>query len=141
MGLPRLFPGADKFQALNISVMEPGGCQQWHFDRGDMTTTLMIQAPDGGGEFQYAPMIRSEEEENYEAVARVLDGDLRGCRTVSMDPGTLMLFRGHYSLHRVKRVTGNRARLLAILSYNPTPGVEGPRDSSILHYGERAAVS
>lgn len=140
MGLPRLYPGADKFQALNISVMEPGGCQQWHFDRGNMTTTLMIQAPEGGGEFQYAPMIRSEKDENYDAVARIL-GDLKGCRTVSMEPGTLMLFRGHYSLHRVNRVTGNRARLLAILSYNPKPGVEGPKDSSILHYGERVAVS
>ncbi len=141
LGSERLYPGADKYQALNISVMPPGGCQQWHFDRGNMTTTLMLQSPEGGGEFQYAPHVRSEENENYDDVARILDGDMTGCHSVAMEPGTLMLFRGHYSLHRVNRVTGNRDRLLAILSYNPEPGVVGNRDSSILHYGERAAAS
>ncbi len=140
-GMPRLYPGADKYQALNISVMPPGGCQQWHFDRGNMTTTLMLQSPEGGGEFQYAPHVRSEENENYDEVARILDGDLTGCHSVSMEPGTLMLFRGHYSLHRVNRVTGNRDRLLGILSYNPEPGVVGALDSSILHYGERVAAT
>ncbi len=141
MGAPRLYPGADRFQALNISVMQPGGCQQWHFDRGDMTTTLMLQAPEGGGEFQYVPHVRSEEDENFDEVARIMDGDLSSCRSVSMTPGTLMLFRGHYSLHRVNRVTGNRTRILAILSYNPVPGAVGARESSVLHYGERAAAS
>ncbi len=141
MGVPCLFPGADKFQALNISVMQPGGCQQWHFDRGDMTTTLMLRAPESGGEFQYAPHVRSDEDENFDEVARIMDGDHSRCQSVSMAPGTLMLFRGHYSLHRVNRVAGNRTRILAILSYNPVPGVVGSRESSILHYGERAAAS
>ncbi len=141
LAVPRMYPGADKYQALNISVMPPGGCQQWHFDHGDMTTTLMLQKPESGGEFQFAPNIRSDEDENYEDVGRVLAGDLTGCETISMEPGTLMLFRGLNSLHRVNRVAGNRTRILAILSYNPEPGVEGIKQSSVESYGERAAVA
>ncbi len=138
MGVPDMYPGADKYQALNISVMPPGGCQQWHFDHGDMTTTLMLQKPESGGEFQFAPNIRSNEDENYGEVARILAGDLAGCETISMEPGTLMLFRGLNSLHRVNRVAGKQTRILAILSYNPEPGVEGIKQSSIESYGERA---
>ena len=138
-GVPRMHPGADKHQSLNISVMQPGGCQQWHFDRGNLTTTLMLQPPEGGGAFQYAPNLRSDEDENFAAVREILDGDESRCRTVSMDAGTLMLFRGHYALHRVTRVEGNRTRLLAILSYNPEPGIVGSLESSILHYGRRVA--
>ena len=52
--------------------------------------------------------------------------------------GTLMLFRGLNSLHRVNRVAGTQTRMLAILSYNPKPGVEGIQQSSIESYGERA---
>ena len=101
----------------------------------------MLQSPEGDGAFQYVPHVRSDEDENYDKVSRILDGDLTGCHSVAMEPGTLMLFRGHYALHRVDRVTGNRTRLIAILSYNPAPDVVGALESSILHYGDRVAAS
>ena len=34
----------DKYQSLNISVMDSGGCQQWHFDSGQLVTTLLLQS-------------------------------------------------------------------------------------------------
>ena len=91
--------------------MEEGGCQQWHFDRGKAVITLLAQAPEGGGHFEYVPNIRSDDSENFQAVSRVLDGDREHVRTVELTAGTLMLFRGHYALHRVTPVEGKRRRL------------------------------
>ena len=131
---PALYPLADRQQCLNISVMEQGGCQQWHFDRGRSAITLLAQAPEGGGIFEYVPEIRSDQSENFEAVGRVLDGDRASVRQVEITPGTLMLFRGHYSLHRVTPVEGKRRRLQLIFAYAARPDQQGSAESSRLHY-------
>ncbi len=133
----QLYRNADPYQALNIAVMQPGGCQQWHFDTARCVITLLLQAPEGGGAFEYVPSIRSEEDENYDAVRRILQGGRHGVRTVRIEAGTLMLFRGHYSLHRVTEVTGNHDRLQSILGFSPRPGLRGSVESNILHYGPR----
>ena len=138
LGQP-VYRNQDKYQSLNISVMDTGGCQQWHFDGGNMVTTLLLQAPEAGGQFEYVPNIRSEEDENFDRVRDVLDGDLTEVQTLSLQPGMLSLFRGHYSLHRVTEVAGNIQRLQAILGYTTRAGWEGSLESSILHYGPRVA--
>lgn len=134
-----VYRNQDKYQSLNISVMDQGGCQQWHFDGGNMVTTLLVQAPEAGGEFQYVPNIRSDQDENFDRVRDVLDGDASGVQTLSLKAGTLSLFRGHYSLHRVTEVTGDKQRLQAILGYTTHAGWVGSLESSILHYGPRVA--
>lgn len=135
-----VYRNADPYQSLNISVMQEGGCQQWHFDSGTMVTTLLLQQPEAGGEFEYAPAIRSDEDENFESVQRVLDGEHDCVRKIKLRAGTLSLFRGHYSLHRVTTVQGKRPRLQAILGYTTRPGMLGKKESSILHYGPRVAA-
>jgi hypothetical protein len=129
----------DPYQSLNISVMNAGGCQQWHFDSGNLVTTLLLQEPEAGGIFEYAPAIRSEENENFDAVQSVLDGNSDRVRKNHLRAGTLSLFRGHYSLHRVTEVVGKRQRIQAILGYSTRPNLFGDRESSILHYGPRVA--
>lgn len=134
-----VYRNQDKYQSLNISVMEEGGCQQWHFDGGNMVTTLLLQAPESGGNFEYVPNIRTEDDENFDRVREVLDGRSHDVRTINLQPGTLSLFRGHYSLHRVTEVGGAKRRLQAILGYTTRPNLVGSLDSSILHYGPRVA--
>jgi len=134
-----VYQSRDPYQALNISVMDEGGCQQWHFDGGNMVTTLLLQEPEGGGVFEYAPAIRSDHDENFEAVQAVLDGKSGQVIQNHLRAGTLSLFRGHYSMHRVTEVVGNRQRLQAILGYSTNPAMYGKRESSILHYGPRVA--
>jgi hypothetical protein len=129
----------DPYQSLNVSVMEEGGCQQWHFDAGNMVTTLLLQEPEGGGVFEYAPAIRSDDDENFAAVQAVLDERSERVIRNRLRAGTLSLFRGHYSLHRVTPVTGKRQRLQAILGYSTRPDLYGKLESSILHYGPRVA--
>jgi len=141
LGEQSLYPLDDRQQSLNISVMEENGCQQWHFDRGKSVITLLAQAPEGGGLFEYVPNIRSEQSENFDAVSQVLDGHRENVRSVELTAGTLMLFRGHYSIHRVTPVMGTRRRLQLIFAYADQPNLKGSADSSRLHYGARANAS
>jgi hypothetical protein len=135
-----VYRNQDKYQSLNISMMNAGGCQQWHFDSGPMVTTLLLQEPDAGGIFEYVPELRSDDNENFEQVQRVLDGDSQGNKRIEPKAGTLNLFRGHYSMHRVTEVLGNRTRIQAILGFSTNPNLKGSLDSSILHYGPRVAA-
>jgi len=134
-----VYRNQDRYQSLNISVMNAGGCQQWHFDSGLMVTTLLLQAPEAGGVFEYVPDLRSDESENFEQVQQVLDGDSNRVKRLKLEAGTLSLFRGHYSMHRVTEVEGNRTRIQAILGFSTTPDLQGNLESSILHYGPRVA--
>ena len=134
-----VYRNQDPYQSLNISVMHQGGCQQWHFDSGTMVTTLLLQESEAGGIFEYAPAIRSEEDENFDTVQAVLDGNSNRVRQNRLQAGTLSLFRGHYSLHRVTEVEGSQQRVQAILGYSTRPGLLGKKESSILHYGPRVA--
>ena len=134
-----IYCNQDPYQSLNISVMREGGCQQWHFDSGNMVTTLLLQAPEDGGVFEYVPGIRSDVDENFDAVESVLDGCSNMVKRNVLQAGTLSLFRGHYSLHRVTPVEGQRLRLQAILGYSTNPNLFGSKESSILHYGPRVA--
>jgi hypothetical protein len=136
-GVDRLYRSADRYQALNVSVMDEGGCQQWHFDTNEVNITLLLRAPDAGGEFEYVPLIRSAENENFERVGRVLDGGREGVVQLSQEAGMLVLFKGHHSIHRVAPVRGARRRFQSILAHNTQPGVVGSLESSILHYGPR----
>ena len=129
----------DPYQSLNISVMKSGGCQQWHFDSGQMVTTLLLQEPEDGGIFEYAANIRSEDDENYDEVKKVLDGESTKVKSLNLKPGMLSIFKGHYSLHRVTKVSGNKLRLQAILAYVNDPERRGNIHSSITNYGPRIA--
>ncbi len=135
----KLYRLADRYQSLNISVMEEGGCQQWHFDRGKLATTLLLQAPEAGGVFEYVPNLRSDEDEHFDEVAKVLGGDRSRVRQIVIEVGTLNLFRGHYSMHRVTEVVGKRRRLQTIFAFAEEPRTHGNLKSSILHYGPRVA--
>ena len=54
----------DPFGACSINVFTDGGVHGWHFDESEFTITLMLQAPESGGEFEYVPAIRGLENES-----------------------------------------------------------------------------
>lgn len=136
----KVYRNQDKYQSLNISLQDEGGCQQWHFDTGDMVTTLLLQAPESGGVFEYCPRIRSKEDENFDQVRKVLDGKSTRVKRLNLQAGMLSLFQGHYSIHRVTEVRGATRRIQAILGYTTKPDLVGSIKSSILHYGPRVAL-
>lgn len=134
-----LYRFGDKYQSFNVTVMEEGGCQHWHFDRGQLLTTLLLQEPDDGGVFEYAPDIRQDSGENFEAVADVMNGRSDHVRQLTIAAGSLTMFRGHYTLHRVTPVVGSRRRLQTVFSFADQPGVSGDLETSVTNYGPRVA--
>ena len=116
---------ADPFGALNLAVMGADDLLQWHFDQTDFVVSLAIQSAESGGDFEVVPRLRNGEDERYDEVATVLAGDRSRVETLPMRPGTLLIFEGRHSLHRVSPVSGSRWRHVGLLAYDTKPGTMG----------------
>lgn len=123
MGMPRLYPMADPLARVNVMAYGEGEALNWHFDRAEFTTTLLLQAPESGGAFQYRRDLRAEGAPNYAGVERLLAGADEAVRTLPLAPGTLSVFKGKYTAHRVTPPEGPRPRIVAVFSYYERPGV------------------
>lgn len=120
-----LYQYADPLACMPFNVMQPGDSFPWHFDTNEFTVTWMIQRPEQGGIFEYAPGIRDPEDEHYDDVAAVMAGDRSRIRTLDLGAGDMQLFLGRYTLHRVTGIAGTRARHVAIPSWARDPGMVG----------------
>lgn len=129
---------ADPLAALTVNIMHQGQIQGWHFDESEVTTTLMLQAAETGGVFEYAPNVRPDESGSYEILDQVLSGCYPGIRTLKVDPGTLILFVGYRSIHQVTRVSGDVTRYVATLCYKDEPDVCNSPEVQKLFYGRIA---
>lgn len=126
VGRPEIHELTDPLAGLCLNVVAPGRSHPWHFDTNEFAVSLLTQAPEDGGVFEYCPGIRSAHAENLDDVAAVLHG--RGehlVRRRTLRPGDLQLFLGRYSLHRVTPVLGDTERHTAIFAYSARPGVVG----------------
>ena len=131
----RFFRYADPLADVIINMAEEGGGFPWHFDTNNYTVTLAIQNSEKGGEFQYCPNLRSADDENFDGVTAVLDGRHPGVKTLELQPGDLQIFKGRYSLHRVKPLSGSRNRYVAIYSFVEEPGMVGSPERTHQLYG------
>ncbi len=135
MGKPALHPMADPLARVNVMAYRDGEALNWHFDRSEFTTTLLLQEPESGGAFQYRRDLRSDEDPNYDGVARLLAGSDDQVRTLPLTPGTLNVFKGKNTAHRVTPVAGPRDRVIAVFSYFDRPGVMMREAERIGFYG------
>ncbi|MEM8841194.1 MAG: 2OG-Fe(II) oxygenase [Pseudomonadota bacterium] len=138
MEKPSLYLMADPLARANVMQYQSGEALNWHFDRSEFTTTLLLQAPDQGGAFQYARELRSEHDPNYEGVADLLRGELP-VEEITLAPGTLNVFRGKNTAHRVTPVAGDATRIIAVFSYYETPGVMFSQAERLGFYGRAGA--
>jgi len=137
-GKPGLYPYTDPLSPLNLGVTAKGQTLAWHFDRSDFAITLLLQEALRGGQFEYVSRIRGDHRDNYSGIENLLDGDRSGVQTLDMRAGTLVLFQGRYSIHRVTRVEGDQDRLLAVLSYDERPDQRMPAYTQKTFYGRAA---
>jgi hypothetical protein len=135
LGLPEIFRYADPLGALNIAVMTAGEHLLWHFDQTDFVVSILLQDCAQGGAFEFVPRIRSADDPNYGAIARLLDGDPAGVIRLDMTPGTLALFQGRWSIHRVTPIEGPVPRLIALLGYDTKPGTVSSDNLKLRRYG------
>lgn len=135
MDKPELHVMNDPLARVNVMSYQHGQALNWHFDRSEFTTTLLLQAPDQGGGFEYRTDLRTEDDPNYDGVARLLNGEDAKARIVTLSPGTLNVFKGKNTAHRVTPVVGSTPRVIAVFSYYERPGVTFSEAERIGFYG------
>ena len=131
-----LYPYADPLSSINLHYAEKGQELGWHFDNSSFAITLMVQAALKGGEFEYVKNVRNADagEMNFDAVDQVLDGDIKP-KTLSMDEGALVLFRGRNSMHRVTPNESDLTRMLVVLAYNSKPNIALSESARMTFFG------
>lgn len=135
MDKPVLHPMADPLAPVNVMAYHAGEALNWHFDRSEFTTTLLLQASHHGGEFVYRTDLRSDDDPNYDGVAALLNGDDDQVKRLSLTAGALNVFKGKNTAHCVSPVVGDQARIIAVFSYFERPGVVFSPEERIGFYG------
>lgn len=129
LGFDTLYTSACPHLALTLQIAHEGDSNGWHFDSNNGNITLLIQAPDSGGAFEYVPDLRADHDEHYDDVRAVFETPGKRVRHTDIRPGTLVLFNGKYALHRVSPVgPTKRPRIIAIFSYDKRPDQLFSRD-------------
>lgn len=139
MEKPALYTMDDPLARVNAMNYAEGQGLNWHFDRSEFTTTLLLQAPESGGTFEYRSDLRSEGDPNYEGVARLLRGEDPELKAITLAPGTLNVFRGRNTAHRVTPVEGPKDRIITVFSFYDRPGVRFSDEEQRGFYGRTAA--
>lgn len=119
--IDEIHPYADELSSINVHYASEGRELGWHFDNSSFAVTMLLQAPDAGGRFEYVPEVRTDPAV-HDRVGAILDGTepLDG---LNFAPGDLVLFRGHDAMHRVTPTEGPTTRLLVVFAYNNRPGI------------------
>ena len=138
MGKPALHVMEDPLARVNVMQYREGDALNWHFDRSEFTTTLLLQAPEAGGAFEYRTDLRTAEDPNYDGVARLLNGEDPLLKSMSLGAGTLNVFCGINTPHRVTPVEGERTRIIAVYSFYDRPGVRFSAEEQLGFYGRSA---
>ena len=128
----------DALGGLNLAAMYDGDELMWHFDQTDFVVSLAVQSSDEGGEFECVHAIRSATDERYDDVAALLAGDHSRVQVLPMQPGTLLLFEGRRSIHRVAPIVGSVPRYVGLLGYDRTPGTCSSESLRRTRYGRIA---
>jgi hypothetical protein len=136
LGVEKLYRYADPFGALNVSIMRHGDVLDWHFDMTDFVVSIALQSSTSGGDFENASRIRDAGEH---AIAELLAGDRTRVRVEPMSAGTLMLFNGRRSMHRVSPIVGEVPRYVALLAYDTKPGTDSTDELKLSRYGRLPA--
>jgi len=131
-----IYPYADPLSGINIHYASEGEELGWHFDNSSFAITLLLQAPKEGGVFQYVSDLRNtnSEEMNFDDVEAVLN-DKAPVKPLPMEEGTLVLFKGLNSLHRVTPTFSNRTRILVVMAYNNKVGVSLSETARMTFFG------
>lgn len=145
-----LFLSEDALGACSINVFRPSYYHAFHFDESEFSTTLMLQAGEQGGLFQYThPLRASADDLAMDQVAAALkehagisvtenDEDRTTApvlHTLDFLPGTLSIFSGSRSLHRVTRVDGDQSRLVAVLTFASEPHFKNSAEVQNMFWG------
>ncbi len=121
LGNDALHPCADPMVSCIMTICRDGDELGWHYDPNDGVVSLLLQSAEQGGGFEFVPNLRGSDPEASARELEVLEGRDGGVLRPRQEPGTLSLFNGNQSLHRVAPVGPGRERIIALFSYAETP--------------------
>lgn len=122
------------------SVMKNGDYFPWHFDGNDFTVSILVNESEEGGDFEYAPDIRSPNNECFNDVKAVLHGVREKVRVLSLKTGDLQIFKGRYSMHRVTVTKGESPRIIALPTYVTNPYLVNRPHHAEAFYGRSMSI-
>ena len=122
-GKKKLFMIDDPLAKINFMAYHSDETLNWHFDRFEFTTTLLLQAPESGGDFEYRTNLQTGNDPNYDGVAKPLRGEDPKLKSITPTPGTLKVFRGINTPHRVTEILWDRDCIITVYSFYDRPGV------------------
>ncbi|MEQ8369852.1 MAG: 2OG-Fe(II) oxygenase [Alphaproteobacteria bacterium] len=126
-GAETMYPSQCPHLAMTMKIEGEGDTDGWHYDGNDGVISLLLQKPDEGGEFEYAPYIRTLEDERLDDVAKVLHDPDRHAKRPPLEPGTFVFFNGNLSLHRVAPVGKTvKPRMILLYSFDRSPNFVFP---------------
>lgn len=121
LGEPSFYTIDDPLMKILVNIHRDGDELGWHVDSHDYAVTILLQPAYQGGLYQYVPLT-GPGGENFDYAAKLLAGDDSRVCNVPMQAGSMVIFRGRDTLHRVTPVKGNQIRVLALFSYEIVPG-------------------
>jgi len=134
MSKDKLYTMEDALARINVMAYHEGQALNWHFDRSEFTTTLLLQSPTSGGEFEYVKDLRTDNDANHARVSKVLSGE-EAPTQLKQSPGSLNVFKGKNTAHRVTETRGKQDRIIAVFSFFEVPGVQFSEQERVGFYG------
>ncbi|HUV22730.1 MAG TPA: hypothetical protein VMZ32_13120 [Gammaproteobacteria bacterium] len=125
LGKDQLYLYEDPVSNMIVNVGGPGQQFNWHFDTNEFTITMLLQPASSGAHFEYIPDLRNAQDECFDDVKQVLDGNRERVKRLQLNAGDLQFFLGRFALHQVTANTGANDRLLLIMSFSEQPGMIG----------------
>ena len=135
LGIEKLYEYECPLGAINLTVMGAGDKLGWHFDLSDFVVSVPLQAANYGGDYEYCRNLRTSEDNNFEGVSKVIRGDRSQVEILEAAPGSLVIFEGRYTMHRVTEVQGPKLRLGVLFGFASEPGVTSSEYLRLARYG------
>ncbi len=138
LNLNYLFPYSDPLSSINYNFYQKNQQLGWHFDNASFAITLMIQAADSGGEFEYVSEGRDYSRDFIDKtyIRNILNNSIIP-KKINAAPGTLVLFYGRNYLHRVTPVISDKSRILVTLNYNEEEGIQLSENARLTFFGRK----
>lgn len=113
-----------------------------HFDESPFSVTLMLQPSLVGGDFDVIADSRGSGPANLAPGISAEAVHAGACPSEKLDfeVGTLSVFGGRRSLHRVRPIAGDTLRLVAVLCFSESPGQMNTPETSERFWGRVASA-
>ena len=102
-----MYKSADPLGCVYYNYFFHGDSLGYHFDNSEFFVNLVISQAKNGGKFEYVHNLRTETNDNYDEVKKVYQGDRSKLKRIDeIQDGSLLIFSGRYSIHRVVPIIG-----------------------------------